>query len=233
VKKNTATRPHGDSADLLAASNAVPNLLAVQRAIATVADKTGLAELGSELAKYSIEVIATEGTAEHLRSSGRSGLTVRDLAEYTQYPENLSGRLKTLHPKIQAGVLAIRGYHDENLAKEGVEAQFIDLVIVNLYPFEQVAARNASFFECIENIDIGGPALIRAAAKNHVCVTVICDPNDYDELTKELSRYDGKTSLDFRRSCAHKVFQLTSEYDRAIASWFETQTKVRPTLRRA
>jgi phosphoribosylaminoimidazolecarboxamide formyltransferase / IMP cyclohydrolase len=219
--KNAPQKMHSDHSKLLEASEAVPDLVSVRTAIATVSDKTGLLELGRELGKNHVEVIATEGTAKHL--STVDGLRITDLTGYTSYPENLNGRLKTLHPKIQAGVLAIKGYHDDILAKEGVEAKFIDLVIANLYPFERVVDQGAPFFECIENIDIGGPALLRAGAKNHVCVTVICDPADYGELISEIRRYDGKTSLEFRRKCAWKVFQLTSKYDAMIATWFESQ----------
>jgi phosphoribosylaminoimidazolecarboxamide formyltransferase/IMP cyclohydrolase len=208
-------------ADLLAASRAVPDLISARTAIATVSDKAGLLKLGQELAKFGVEVIATEGTAKQLRS--QKNLTVTDLTDYTGYPENLNGRLKTLHPKIQAGVLAIKKYHDDILQKETVQAKFIDLVIANLYPFEETVARGSEFFECIENIDIGGPALLRAGAKNHACVTVICDPADYGSLIAELNRHGGKTSRAFRRTCAQKVFELTSQYDQAIASWFESQ----------
>lgn len=217
------TKPdHGNPSDLLRASEAVPDLLPVRTAIATVSDKTGLSQLGPALAKFDVEVIATEGTAKHFRTIKDKKLKITDLTDYTNYPENLNGRLKTLHPKIQAGVLAIKGYHDEVLQKKGVQAKFIDLVIVNLYPFKEAVARNSAFFDCIENIDIGGPALLRAGAKNHACVAVVCDPMDYDELIAELNRYDGKTSLAFRRRCAQKVFELTTNYDRAIASWFES-----------
>jgi phosphoribosylaminoimidazolecarboxamide formyltransferase / IMP cyclohydrolase len=226
MRRTASTTTHSDHADFLAASEAVSELLAVRTAIATVSDKQGLLELGCELAKYRIEVIATEGTAKHLREL--KGLILTDLTAYTGYPENLNGRLKTLHPKIQAGVLAVRGFHDEILSKPGIQAKFIDLIIVNLYPFERVVGRGAPFFECIENIDIGGPALLRAGAKNHACVTVICDPADYDPLIAELQRHGGKTSLDFRRRCAQKVFKLTSKYDAAIAAWFETRPYIRP-----
>jgi phosphoribosylaminoimidazolecarboxamide formyltransferase/IMP cyclohydrolase len=215
-----ATPEADDHSALLAASEAVPDLIAIRTAIATVSNKSGLSELGAQLAKYGVEVIATEGTAKHLQGLREKGLALSDLTDYIDYPETLNGRVKTLHPRIQAGVLAIHGYHAQALRHPRVQAKFIELVIVNLYPFEQVAARNASYFECIENIDIGGPALLRAGAKNHVCVTVICDPDDYDPLARELERYEGKTSLEFRRRCAGKVFERTAAYDRAIASWF-------------
>jgi len=206
--------------DVLEASRRVPNLLPISTAVATVWDKTHLDDLANELNQFGVEFIATEGTATHLRSVV-DGLKVTDLSAYTGYPENLNGRLKTLHPKIQAGALAIKGYHDETLKKPEVAAKYIDLVIVNLYPFEQTVGKGATYFECIESIDIGGPALLRAAAKNHVCVTAICDPKDYEKLIDELRRNKGCTTFDFRRRCAEKVFQTTTEYDRAIASWFK------------
>jgi phosphoribosylaminoimidazolecarboxamide formyltransferase / IMP cyclohydrolase len=208
--------------DVLAASERVPHLLPIETAIATVWDKTGLVELARELNGFGVEFIATEGTASYLRPAVE-GLQVTDLSAYTGYPENLNGRLKTLHPKIQAGVLAIKGHHDATLKRADVAAQYIDLVIVNLYPFEQTVQGGASYLECIENIDVGGPALLRAAAKNHICVAAICDPKDYSELIDELRRNDGRTTLDFRRRCAAKVFRTTVAYDRAIASWFASR----------
>src|SRR3972149_1450052 len=163
--KSTKTE-HNSHSDLLNASKLVPDLIRIKTAIATVSNKTGLPELGRALAKFKVEMIATEGTAANLQDIQSQGLTLTNLTNYTSYPENLNGRLKTLHPKIQAGVLAIKGYHDEILKKEKVNAKFIELVIVNLYPFEQaVAEKNSDFYDCIENIDIGGPALLRAAAK--------------------------------------------------------------------
>lgn len=225
LMNSTTTNPDHPHADLLTASADVPDLLPIHTAIASVSNKDGLYRLGLELAKFKIEVVATDGTASHLQQHRSAGLKVTALTSYTDYPENLNGRLKTLHPKIQAGVLAIRGYHDGILRKKSVQAKFIDLVIVNLYPFEQAVARNSSFFECIENIDIGGPALLRAGAKNHTCVTAICDPADYDALISELNLHEGKTSRAFRRKCAQKVFELTSSYDQAIAAWFEKNKK--------
>jgi phosphoribosylaminoimidazolecarboxamide formyltransferase/IMP cyclohydrolase len=207
--------------DVLEASERVPSLLRIRTAVATTWDKTGLIDLAIELNRFGVEFIATEGTAACLRDDVE-GLKLTDLSAYTGYPENLNGRLKTLHPKIQAGVLAIKGHHDATLAKEDVAAKYIDLVIVNLYPFEQTVGKGATFFECIENIDIGGPALLRAAAKNHVCVTAVCDPKDYSKLIDELRRNDGCTSLEFRRRCAEKVFRTTMRYDRTIASWFKS-----------
>lgn len=210
---------HNSQSEVLKASEAVPDLIPIRTAIATVSDKTGLPELAKALAKFQVEMIATTGTATHLESLQPHGLKLTNLENYTAYPENLNGRLKTLHPKIQAGVLAIKGYHDSILEKENVQAKYIELVIVNLYPFEKTASQKASFYECIENIDIGGPALLRAAAKNHSCVAAVCDPSDYPELIRELEENHGKTTRAFRRKCALKVFELTSNYDKAIAKW--------------
>jgi phosphoribosylaminoimidazolecarboxamide formyltransferase/IMP cyclohydrolase len=214
---------YGDHSELLKASEAVPSLVPVKTALASVSDKEGLAELGGTLAKFGIEMIATEGTASELRSLESKGLKLSNLTAYTGFPENLNGRLKTLHQKIQAGVLAIKGVHEPVLEK--IEAKFIDLLIVNFYPFKETVARSKEFYECIEYIDIGGPALLRAGAKNHACVTAICDPNDYKELIQELEKNSGHTSLNFRRKCAMKVFELTSNYDRAIADWFKSKLK--------
>jgi len=162
---------YGDHSELLKASEAVPSLLPVKTALATVSNKEGLTELGETLAEFGVEMIATAGTANELRPLESKGLRLSNLAMYTEFPENLNGRLKTLHHKIQAGVLAIRGLHDAILKEE--KAKFIDLLIVNLYPFEETIARSTEFYECIEYIDIGGPALLRAGAKNHACVTAI------------------------------------------------------------
>ncbi|MEA2874830.1 MAG: phosphoribosylaminoimidazolecarboxamide formyltransferase / cyclohydrolase [Hyphomicrobiales bacterium] len=218
-EQSKSTSGHSQS-DLFAALEAVPDLMPVKVAVASVSNKAGLLELGQELANFGVEIIATEGTTKHLRSNGQIALT--DLTGYTGYPENLNGRLKTLHPKLQAGVLAVKGYHDGKLAEKAVAAKYIDLVIVNLYPFRETVANSSNFFECIENIDVGGPALLRAAAKNHSCVAAVCDPSDYPELISELRRHNGHTTSEFRRRCARKVFELTAEYDKAIADWFLT-----------
>jgi phosphoribosylaminoimidazolecarboxamide formyltransferase / IMP cyclohydrolase len=202
---------------LSVASDSVDSWLPVRKAIASVYDKSGLDKLAGVLARFDVEVVATEGTVQHL-GKVTPQLRVSDILSYTQYPENLNGRLKTLHPKIQAGVLGIRKHHDAALRK--IDAEFIDLVIVNLYPFEKTVASGADFFACIENIDIGGPALLRAAAKNHACVAAICDPADYEELIDQMEKNNGGTTRAFRRKCAEKVFEHTARYDAAIARWF-------------
>jgi phosphoribosylaminoimidazolecarboxamide formyltransferase / IMP cyclohydrolase len=217
--KSRATQTPSDHSDVISASERVPNLLRVTTAVVSVSDKSNLSALGEGLAKYGIRVVATEGSAERLREEAKS-LELLGLREYTEFPENFNGRLKTLHPKLLVGLLAIKGFHDEALKKAG--AEYIDLVVVNLYPFEKTVATGAATGACIENIDIGGPALIRAGAKNHPSVCVICDPADYPALLNELETNKGSTTKAFRRKCAKKAFELTAKYDAAIAKWFQS-----------
>jgi phosphoribosylaminoimidazolecarboxamide formyltransferase/IMP cyclohydrolase len=186
----------------------------IERALLSVFDKSGLLPFAKVLAESGIELISTGGTAKALREAG---LTVKDLSEHTGFPEMLDGRVKTLHPKVHGGLLYIRG----NAAHEAAVKQHnilpIDLVVVNLYPFEQtIATPNVTLHEAIENIDIGGPSMLRSAAKNHESVTVIVDPADYEEASRQI-KVEGNTSLDFRRKLAAKVYARTSAYDHAIA----------------
>ena len=187
----------------------------VQRALLSVFDKTGLVPFASVLAKAGIELISTGGTARILREHG---LAIKDLSEHTGFPEMLDGRVKTLHPIIHGGLLYIRGNkeHEESARKHSIGP--IDLVVVNLYPFEQTIARpNVTIDEAIENIDIGGPAMLRSAAKNHESVTVIMDPTDYAEVADQIAE-NGNTTLELRRKLATRVFARTSAYDAAIAT---------------
>jgi phosphoribosylaminoimidazolecarboxamide formyltransferase / IMP cyclohydrolase len=187
----------------------------IQRALLSVFDKTGLVPFASVLAKAGIELISTGGTARTLREHG---LAVKDLSEHTGFPEMLDGRVKTLHPKIHGGLLYIRGNkeHEEAAHKHGISP--IDLVVVNLYPFEQTIARpNVTLEQAIENIDIGGPAMLRSAAKNHDSVTVIIDPTDYAEVADQIVE-KGNTTLELRRKLATRVFVRTSAYDALIAA---------------
>ena len=189
----------------------------VQRALISVFDKAGLVPFAQTLAKAGVEIISTGGTAKALRDAG---LKVTDLSAYTGFPEMLDGRVKTLHPKIHGGLLYVRENvaHEEQVKAHGVQA--IDLVIVNLYPFEQTVAKpNVTREEAIENIDIGGPSMLRSAAKNYESVTVIVDPGDYAEVASQIEK-DGNTTVELRRSLAAKVFARTSAYDGAIASYF-------------
>jgi phosphoribosylaminoimidazolecarboxamide formyltransferase / IMP cyclohydrolase len=192
------------------------NLVPIGRALISVSDKTGLLDIARALAGYGVELISTGGTSGMLRSAG---LQVRDVAEVTGFPEMMDGRVKTLHPNIHGGLLALRD-DDEHLvamAAHGIEP--IDLLVVNLYPFEQTVASGADYATCIENIDIGGPAMIRAAAKNHRFVTVVTDPMDYDTVLAQLKANDGATTLAFRQKMALTAYSRTAAYDTAVSTW--------------
>jgi phosphoribosylaminoimidazolecarboxamide formyltransferase/IMP cyclohydrolase len=189
----------------------------IGRALLSVSDKTGLVELARGLAARGVELISTGGTARALREAG---LEVKDVSEVTAFPEMMDGRVKTLHPKIHGGLLAVRDDpdHAAAMAEHGIGA--IDLVVVNLYPFARTVARGAERDEVIENIDIGGPSMVRSAAKNHRFVAICVDPDDYPQLLATLEANDGTTSLGFRKYLAAKAFAATAAYDSAIASWF-------------
>ena len=187
----------------------------IRRALLSVSDKSGLVPLARVLAAAGVELISTGGTAKALREAG---LNVTDLSAYTGFPEMLDGRVKTLHPKVHGGLLYVRGdeKHETEVRTHGIQP--IDLVVVNLYPFEQTIARpNVSLEEAIENIDIGGPSMLRSAAKNHESVTVVVDPADY-EMVGEQIRATGHTTLEQRRKLAAKVFARTAAYDAAISA---------------
>ena len=187
----------------------------IQRALLSVSDKTGLAPFAKSLVEAGVELISTGGTAKALREAG---LPVKDISAHTGFPEMLDGRVKTLHPKIHGGLLYIRGNaaHEAAVGAHGISP--IDLVVVNLYPFEQTVAKpNVSLHEAIENIDIGGPSMLRSAAKNHESVTVVVDWKDYAEVADQI-KVAGETSLELRRKLAAKVFARTAAYDAAIAA---------------
>ena len=195
----------------------------IQRALISVSDKTGLIPFAQILAQAGIEIISTGGTAKTLREAG---LTVKDISEHTGFPEMLDGRVKTLHPKVHGGLLYIRENETHEAAAKAHGITPIDLVVVNLYPFEQTVAKpDVSLHDAIENIDIGGPSMLRSAAKNHESVTVIVDPMDYSEVAKQISE-NGNTTLELRRKLAAKVFSRTAAYDGAIASHLEKEFKV-------
>jgi phosphoribosylaminoimidazolecarboxamide formyltransferase/IMP cyclohydrolase len=192
----------------------------IQRALLSVFDKTGLVAFAQVLAQAGVELISTGGTAKALREAG---LKVTDLSDHTGFPEMLDGRVKTLHPKIHGGLLYIRGndMHEAAIQQHGIVP--IDLVVVNLYPFEQTVTRpNVTLHEAIENIDIGGPSMLRSAAKNHDSVTVVTDPTDYAEVADQISA-TGNTTLALRRRLAAKVYARTSTYDAAIAAHLTRQ----------
>src|ERR1039458_4280013 len=187
----------------------------IRRALLSVSDKTGLVPLAQALAAAGVEMISTGGTAKALREAG---LNVTDLSAYTGFPEMLDGRVKTLHPKVHGGLLYLRGNANHEAAVSAQGIQPIDLVVVNLYPFETTVARpDVTLQEAIENIDIGGPSMLRSAAKNHESVTVVMDPADY-ELVAEQVKTNGCTTLELRRKLAAKVFARTAAYDTAIAA---------------
>jgi phosphoribosylaminoimidazolecarboxamide formyltransferase/IMP cyclohydrolase len=189
----------------------------IVRALLSVSDKTGLVDFAKGLARYDVEIVSTGGTAKLLREAG---LQITDVAEITQVPEMMDGRVKTLHPKIHGGLLAVRGNqaHEKALADHAIPV--IDLLAVNLYPFEAAVGGGADFADCIENIDIGGPALIRAGAKNHASVTVVVEPADYSLVLAEMEKNGGATTPDLRKSLAARAFARTAAYDAAISSWF-------------
>jgi phosphoribosylaminoimidazolecarboxamide formyltransferase/IMP cyclohydrolase len=195
----------------------------IQRALISVSDKTGLVPFAQILARAGIEIISTGGTAKSLREAG---LAVKDISEHTGFPEMLDGRVKTLHPKVHGGLLFIRGNAAHEAAVKAHAITPIDLVVVNLYPFEATVAKpNVSLHDAIENIDIGGPSMLRSAAKNHDSVTVVVDPFDYAEVAKQISE-TGNTTLELRRKLAAKVFARTAAYDAAIAAHFSSEFKV-------
>jgi phosphoribosylaminoimidazolecarboxamide formyltransferase / IMP cyclohydrolase len=189
----------------------------IRRALLSVSDKSGLADLASKLAKAGVELVSTGGTARALREDG---LAVRDVSELTSFPEMMDGRVKTLHPAIHGGLLAVRDDPEHKAAMEAHDIGAIDLVVVNLYPFEETVMRGADRDTIIENIDIGGPSMVRSAAKNHRYVTIVTDPADYDALYDELAAHDGATTLEFRKKMAAKAFAATAAYDAMISQWF-------------
>ena len=189
----------------------------IERALLSVSDKSGLVEFARALASHGVELVSTGGTRKTLADAG---LEVIDVAELTGSPEMMDGRVKTLHPKVHGGLLAIRANAEHAGAMRQHGIQPIDLLVVNLYPFEQTVARDAAYDDCIENIDIGGPAMIRAAAKNHGDVTVVVEPADYAAVLAEMSIHGGATTLALRQRLAAKAYARTAAYDAAIANWF-------------
>lgn len=191
----------------------------IRRALLSVSDKTGLIELATALDAKGVELLSTGGTAKAIRDAG---LAVRDVSEVTNFPEMMDGRVKTLHPMVHGGLLALRNNDDHiaAMSEHGIEA--IDLLVVNLYPFEETVAKGGDYEDCIENIDIGGPAMIRAAAKNHGFVSVVVDVEDYDNLLQQMENHDGATDLAFRQQLAQTAYARTGAYDAAVSTWMAT-----------
>jgi phosphoribosylaminoimidazolecarboxamide formyltransferase / IMP cyclohydrolase len=203
-----------------------PDRIVVRRALLSVSDKAGIVEFASALVERGIELLSTGGTAKAL---AEAGLAVKDVSQVTGFPEIMDGRVKTLHPSVHGGLLAIRDEPEHKAAMEEHGIPEIDLVVINLYPFEDVRAAGGDYATSVENIDIGGPAMIRAAAKNHAYVGIITDPKDYADVLSVMSGNDGALTLDIRKALAAKAFARTAAYDATISDWFaETLTIATP-----
>ena len=189
----------------------------IKTALVSVSDKTGLEELVNCLTKHNIQIISTGGTSKSIQELGAA---VNDVSSITNFPEMMDGRVKTLHPNIHGGLLAKRDNNEHKNSQKEHGIQDIDLVVANLYPFEETINSGSSDEKCIENIDIGGPAMLRSAAKNHQFVTVVTDTNDYQGLISELNKNDGSTTLEFRKKLAAKTYATTAQYDTLISNWF-------------
>ena len=192
----------------------------IKRVLMSVSDKSGLIEFGQYLASKDVEILSTGGSAKALRDAG---VPVIEVADYTGFPEMMDGRVKTLQPAIHGGLLAVRDNADHVKSMNEHHIKPIDMLVVNLYPFEETVAKGADFDTCIENIDIGGPAMIRAAAKNHNDVTVVVDTDEYHRVMAEMDANDGATTPEFRKKLAATAYARTGSYDAAISTWFAAQ----------
>lgn len=198
----------------------------IERALISVSDKSGLEALARTLADAKVEILSSGGTAKFLKEKG---IPVREISDFTQAPEMLDGRLKTLHPKVHGGILAIRDNASHMMQLKDHKYVPIDLVIVNLYPFEETAAKpGVPFHDVVEQIDIGGPTMLRSAAKNHPFVTVLVEPGQYDTFLEEFRKNGGATGADYRRHCAQRVFERTAAYDSTIAGYFQGKPETAP-----
>ncbi|MBS9717964.1 bifunctional phosphoribosylaminoimidazolecarboxamide formyltransferase/IMP cyclohydrolase [Pseudohalocynthiibacter aestuariivivens] len=211
-------------------TNNAPANTPIRRALISVSDKTGLTDLGQALAARGVELLSTGGSAKALRDAG---LTVTDVADVTGFPEMMDGRVKTLHPNVHGGLLALRDNADHLAAMETHDIAPIDLLVVNLYPFEETVAKGADYDTCIENIDIGGPAMIRAAAKNHAFVSVVVDVEDYEKLLGDMDQHSGATCPKFRKKLAQTAYARTAAYDAAVSTWMASAIGVETPRRRA
>lgn len=196
------------------------SLRPVTRALISVSDKSGLIDFAKSLTEFGIELVSTGGTAKAIADAG---LAVKDVSDLTGFPEMMDGRVKTLHPGVHGGLLAIRGNAEHESAMKAHNIAPIDLLVVNLYPFEETVVKGAGYDDCIENIDIGGPAMIRAASKNHADVAVIVDVSDYSTILEALAANQGATDLALRKKLAQKAYARTAAYDAAISNWFAAQ----------
>ncbi len=201
----------------------IPDLVPVKRALLSVNDKIGLVKFAKTLAEFNVELVSTGGTFKTLKDAG---LDVRDISDLTGFPEIMDGRVKTLHPNVHGGILAIRGEDDHQKAMQEHGIEPIDMVISNLYPFETTIATNADYATCVENIDIGGPTLIRASAKNHAYVTIVTDPLDYDRIGEALKENAGSLPYALRQQLAQAAFARTAAYDAIISNWFARELDI-------
>ncbi len=195
----------------------------IERAIISVTDKSGVVEFAGSLAEFGVEILSTGGTARAIR---QGGVAVKDISDYTGFPEIMDGRVKTLHPKIHGGLLGLRDdlEHSRMMKTHGILP--IDMVVVNLYQFEKTVERDGvTLEEAVENIDIGGPSMLRSSAKNFRHVTVVVDPSDYGPVLGEMTAHSGATTLETRFRLARKVFRITSAYDSAISRYLDSATQ--------
>ena len=199
-----------------------PREVKIKRALLSVSDKEGLVDFAKELAAHGVEILSTGGTAKAIKDAG---LEVKDVSDHTGFPEMMDGRVKTLHPTVHGGILSRRDNENHVKAQEEHNIGDIDLVVVNLYPFAETVASGADYDTCIENIDIGGPAMIRSAAKNHEFVAIITDPQDYEALLNDIREHNGCTTYKLRQKLAANAYAMTATYDSNIASWFSSQMK--------
>ena len=196
------------------------SLVKIKRALLSVSDKTGLVEFAKALSAHGVELLSTGGTYKAIKDAG---LAVKEVSEHTGFPEMMDGRVKTLHPKVHGGILSVRDNADHKAAQDAHDIGDIDLVVVNLYPFVKTVASGADYDTCIENIDIGGPAMVRSAAKNHAYVAIVTDAADYAAVTEELNANNGATTFDLRKKLAARAYAHTAAYDSAISMWFASQ----------
>jgi len=208
----------------------IPDIATVRTALLSVSDKTGIVEFAKALSERGINLVSTGGTAKAIADAG---IDVRDVSSLTGFPEIMDGRVKTLHPGVHGGLLAVRSDNEHLQAMQNQGISPIDMAVINLYPFEETLAAGNDYDTCVENIDIGGPAMIRASAKNHGFVTVITDPSDYATVLEELSGHGNATTLKLRKRLAHKALARTAAYDAAISNWLADETNAAIPLHRA
>jgi phosphoribosylaminoimidazolecarboxamide formyltransferase/IMP cyclohydrolase len=199
---------------------AMTDIYKIKRALLSVSDKSGLVDFARELHRHGVELLSTGGTHKAIKDAG---IPVKEVSEHTGFPEMMDGRVKTLHPTVHGGILSVRDNAEHKRAQEQHRIGDIDLVVVNLYPFAATVAKGAGYDECIENIDIGGPAMVRSAAKNHAFVSIVTDPADYNAVLQEMDVNGGGTSFALRKKLASRAYAHTAAYDSTISTWFLTQ----------